>query len=142
MLSNTPGLSELLDQKVIGFLTAVKEDGQPQTSPIWFMRDGDDIVIYNRSRARRLRSIQTNPRVAFNLRADVGARSGLTLEGTAVVEQDLPPAQDFPGYEEKYAEEIARLGWTPQSFSDDYPVGIRMTVTRVRSWGLERLLET
>ena len=90
MLSNTPGLSELLDQKVIGFLTAVKEDGQPQTSPIWFMRDGDDIVIYNRSRARRLRSIQTNPRVAFNLRADVGARSGLTLEGTAVVEQDLP----------------------------------------------------
>jgi len=142
MISQTKGLTELLDQEFIGFLTAVKEDGQPQTSPIWYIRDGDDIVIYNRPKARRLRSIQTNPQVAFNLRADTGGRSGVTLEGTAVVEEGLPPAKDFPGYEAKYDGEIAGLGWTPQSFSDDYPVGLRITVTRVRSWGVDNLLRS
>ena len=65
----------------------------------------------------------------------------MTLEGTAVVEEGLPLAKDFPGYEEKYAEEIAGLGWTPQSFSDDYPVGIRITVTRVRAFGVTSLLK-
>ena len=142
MLAQTEGLSELLDHQVIGFLTAVKEDGQPQTSPAWYMRNSDDIVIYNRPPARRLRSIETNPNVDFNLRADVGARSGVTLEGTAVLEKGLPPAKDFPGYETKYADEIAGLGWTPQSFSDDYPVGIRITVTRVRAWGVKNLLNS
>lgn len=142
MLSNTPGLTDVLDQEVIGFLTAVRGDGQPQTSPIWYIRDGEDIVIYNRPAARRLRSIKANPHVALNLRADRGARSGVTLEGTAVVESGLPPAKDFAGYEEKYAEEIAGLGWTPQSFSDDYPFGIRMTVTRVRAWRVNNLLRS
>ena len=141
MISQTNNLSELLDQEVVAFLTAVREDGQPQTSPVWYMRDGDDIVVYNRPEARRLRSIKTNPHVAFNLRADTGGRSGVTLEGNALVEESLPPAEDFPGYEAKYAAEIAGLGWTPQSFSDDYPVGIRINVTRVRSWGVDNLLK-
>ena len=139
MLTKTAGLPELLDREIIGFLTAVNSKGQPQTSPIWFIRDGDDIVIYNRTRAARLRSIVGNSRVAFNLRADAGARAGVTLEGTAVVEDDLPPAKDFPGYVYKYAGEIARLGWTPDSFSADYPIGLRVTVTRVRAWSINHL---
>ena len=142
MISQTKGLNELLDQEVVAFLKAVKEDGQPQTSPIWYMREGDDIVVYNRPEARRLRSILTNPYVSFNLRADNGGHSGVTLEGTAAVEEGLPPAREFPGYEAKYAAEIAGLGWTPQSFSDDYPVGIRIKVTRVRSWGVNKLLKS
>ena len=136
MLSNTEGLTQLLDREFIGFLTAVKEDGQPQTSPIWYHRDGDDIVIYNRTNARRLRSIETNPHVALNLRGDHQGHVVVTLEGTAAVDASLPPAKDFPGYEDKYAGEIAGLGWTPDSFSADYPVGIRMTVTRVRAAGI------
>lgn len=142
MLAQTDGLSELLDKEVIAFMTAVKEDGQPQTSPIWYIRDGDDIVVYNRPTARRLRSIQTNPHVAFNLRADSQGHSGVTLEGTAVVDQELPPSKDFLGYSAKYAEGIAGLRMTSDSFSENYSVGIRMTVTRVRTWGLAHLLKT
>ena len=35
--------------------------------------------------------------------------------------------------------ESADLGWTPESFSTDYSVGLRITVTRVRSWSVEKL---
>ena len=141
MLSHTPGLTEALDADLVGFLTAVNAKGQPQTSPIWFIRDGDDIVIYNRARAARLRSIAENSRVAFNLHADAEGRSGISLEGTAAVESSLPPAEEFPGYVDKYDQAIADLGMTPKSFSDDYSVGIRMAVKRVRAWRVDRLIE-
>ena len=139
MLTDTSGLAEALDQAMIGFLTTVNTKGQPQTSPIWFMRDGDDLVVYNRPRAARLRSIAQNPHVALNLRADSRGKAAVTIEGNAAVEEELPAAEDFPGYVDKYDEEIAGLGWTPESFSDDYSVGLRIAVTRVRSWGLDRL---
>ena len=140
MLSTTEGLPRLLDQELIAFLTTVREDGQPQTSPVWFHRDGNDIVVYNRPDARRLRSIETNSRIALTLRADRQAYSVVSLEGTAVVDEDLPPAELFPGYVTKYADEITNLDWTPDSFSDEYSVGIRITVTRVRAEDIPRLL--
>jgi PPOX class probable F420-dependent enzyme len=139
MLTSNTGLPKALDSAIIGFLTAVNGHGQPQTSPVWYIRDGEDLVVYNRPTAARLRSIVGNSRIAFNLRADRRAMSGISLEGTAVVDSDLPPAVDFPGYVDRYGEEIARLGWTPESFSTDYSVGLRITVTRVRNWGVEKL---
>ncbi len=141
MLLSRPGLSEALDVALIGFLTAVNESGQPQSSPVWFIRDGDDLIVYNRPTAPRLTSIASNPRVAFNLRGDRQGHAGVSLEGTAHLEEDLPPAYRFPGYVEKYSHEIAGLGWTPESFSADYSVGLRMKVTRVRAFGLGRLGE-
>jgi hypothetical protein len=37
-----------MDREIIGFLTAVAPSGQPQTSPVWYIRDGDRLVVYNR----------------------------------------------------------------------------------------------
>lgn len=136
MLISTPGLADALDNALIGFLTAVNGSGQPQASPVWFMREGDDIAVYNKPTAPRLVSIEANPRVAFNLRGDRQGHAGVSLEGTATVEPSLPPAWQFPGYVEKYDREIAGLGWTPESFSEDYSVGVRLIVTRVRAFGL------
>ncbi len=139
MLTSKTGLAEALDFAIIGFLTAVNSSGQPQTSPVWYIRDGEDLVVYNRPSAARLRSIANNNRVAFNLRADRRASSAISLEATAVVDSGLPPAVDFPGYIDRYGSEIADNNWTPESFSDDYSVGLRITVTRVRDWGVEKL---
>jgi PPOX class probable F420-dependent enzyme len=135
MLTSNTGLAEALDSDIIGFLTAVNGRGQPQTSPVWYIRDGEELVVYNRPTAARLRSIASNSRVAFNLRADSRARSGISLEGEASIDSDLPPAIDFPGYVDRYGSEIAGLGWTPESFSTDYSVGLRIIVSRVRNWG-------
>ena len=137
MITDSPRLTAALDNDLIGFLTAVDGSGQPQTSPVWFIRDGNDIVVYNKPDTPRLSSIATNPSVSFNLRGDRRARGAVTLEGTARREDYLQPAKDFPGYVAKYGGEIERLGWTPDSFSGDYSVALRIVVTRARSWGLE-----
>lgn len=139
MLTSKTGLAEALDSAIIGFLTAVNSRGQPQASPVWYIRDDEELVVYNRPSAPRLRSIANNNQVAFNLRADWRARSGVSLEGVAAIDSELPPAVDFPGYADRYGSEIARLGWTPESFSSDYSVGLRIIVTRVREWGVVKL---
>lgn len=137
-LTDSDQLCDILDRDLIGFLTAVNTDGQPQTSPVWYLRDDDDIVVYNRPATPRLAAVAANPRVSFNLRGNLQATGAVTLEGVAKV-GGLPPAMDFPGYIEKYGKEIERLGWTPESFSQDYSVGLRVVVTRLRSWGLGEL---
>lgn len=138
MLSDNPRLAKILDNDLIGFMTAVNEEGQPQTSPVWFVRDGDEIIIYNRPDTPRLASIEANPKISFNLRGDRRGRGAVTIEAVARREQ-LPPAKEIPGYLEKYAREIERLGWTPEVFSNQYSAGLRLVVTRLRAWGLETL---
>jgi PPOX class probable F420-dependent enzyme len=139
MVTDPQTLATILDHDVIGFLTAVDRGGQPQTAPVWFVRDVDDIVVYNKPDTPRLDSIAANPKIAFNLRGDRRAHGVVLIEGIATRETDLPPAKDFPGYLEKYAREIEGLGWTPESFSSDYSAGIRIVVTRTRAWGLDAL---
>lgn len=139
MLTDNALLAKILDNDLIGFITAIDEAGQPQTSPVWFVRDGEDIIIYNQPATPRFQSIAANPKVAFNLRGDRRARGAIIVEGTAAKEEWLPSAIDFPGFLDKYGREIERLGWTPESFSADYSTGLRLVVTRVRAWGLDAL---
>ncbi|HEX6222384.1 MAG TPA: pyridoxamine 5'-phosphate oxidase family protein [Acidimicrobiia bacterium] len=140
MFTENPKAKTILDRDLIGFLTAVNVWGQPQTAPVWFMRDGDDIVVYNRPGTPRLTSIAANPKVVLSMRGDFRATGALVLEGLAAV-GGLPPAVEFPGYIDKYGREIERLGWTPELFSADYSEGMRITVTRLWSWGLDALDE-
>jgi PPOX class probable F420-dependent enzyme len=137
MLTDNPALVKLLDEELIGFLTAVSPDGQPQASPVWYLRDGEDIVVYNRPSSPRLVSIAANPKVAFNLRGDRHGDVVVTLEGEARVE-DLPLPTEFPGYLDKYGSEIVRIGFTPEAFGVGYNVALRIVVTRVRAEGLDR----
>ena len=137
MITDNPALVKLLDEELIGFLTAVAADGQPQASPVWYIRDGEDLVVYNRPSSPRLVSIAANPKVAFNLRGDRHGDVVVTLEGEARVEE-LPPATEFPGYSDKYAGEIERIGFTPEALDTGYNVAVRIEVTRVRAEGLDR----
>ena len=45
MLTSNTALAEALDSAIIGFLTAVDGRGQPQTTPVWYIRDGGDLVV-------------------------------------------------------------------------------------------------
>lgn len=133
MLNSKPGVIEKLDHDLIGWLTTVSPDGQPQTSPVWFLVDGDDLLIYSQPNTAKLRNIESNPMVAFNLRGDAEGDDVVTMEGRASVEPDAPLADQIPRYIDKYGAKIAGYGWTPDVFAGDYSVRIRIELTRVRS---------
>lgn len=123
-----------LDTDLIGWLTTVSPHGQPQTSAIWFLRDGDDLLVYSRADATRLTNLTKNDRVAFNLRGDHPGDTVLTMEGRAHVEEDAPMAHEVPAYLEKYGDEIIRLGWSHPEFGHLYSVRLRIRIERIRSW--------
>jgi PPOX class probable F420-dependent enzyme len=134
MFQTRPELAAELDQENVGWLTTVSSGGQPQTSVVWFLRVGDDLLIYSQAKTAKLGNIAANPQVAFNLRGDAEGDRVATFEGTATIDRSPTPAHEDPRYLTKYEGEIARLGWTPPEFASDYSVLIRLHIDRIRSW--------
>ena len=134
MFQTRPELAAELDQENVGWLTTVSSGGQPQTSVVWFLRVGDDLLIYSQAKAAKLGNIAANPQVAFNLRGDAEGDRVATFEGTATIDRSPTPAHEVPAYLDKYKGEIRRLGWSPAEFAADYSVLIRIAVDRIQSW--------
>ena len=123
---------ERLATEKIGWLTSVDPHGQPYASAIWFLWEDDEVLVYSHRRAPRNGNIEDNARVAFNLHTDVGGGDYVSMEGSARIDTDAPPADQHPVYLAKYADMIAGYGWTPEWFAAEYPVAVRVTPARWR----------
>lgn len=115
-------------------MTTVRPDGTPQSSLVWFLWDGERFLIYSR-RSSRVRNLAHNPRVALNFNSNGRGGAVVTFTGTAVVDDTRPPVAENRDYLEKYASAIARIGHTPASFTDAYPVPLVVTPATLRAWG-------
>ncbi len=124
---------ERLRNERIGWLTTVAPDGTPQTSPIWFLWDGESILIYSLESART-RNITDHPRVSLHLDGNGLGGDIVVVEGTAVINRDLPAAPDNHEYLAKYQPVIDAYGWTAESFAADYSAPVVITPTKYRYW--------
>jgi PPOX class probable F420-dependent enzyme len=121
-----------LQREKIAWLTTVRRDGQPQSSPVWFLwRDGE-VIVYSKPTTQKVRNVQANPRVAVHLRDIDDGSDIVSLEGEATVDAGYPAASAVPGYVTKYRSMIADLGMTPASFAGSYAVPIRIRPTKLR----------
>ena len=98
-----------LQTELIGWLTTVNPDGQPQASPIWFLWDGEELLIYSMTRAPRNGNIEDRPLVAFNLESGPEGEDVVTAEGEARIVPDEPPASANPTYLAKYQRHARRV---------------------------------
>jgi PPOX class probable F420-dependent enzyme len=48
-----------------GKLAVVREDGRPHVTPIWFVLDGDDLVLTTHETSAKGRALRREPRVAL-----------------------------------------------------------------------------
>ena len=133
MLRDHPSVAAQLDYELVGWLTTVNRHGQPQASAVWHVTDGDELVVYSRADATRLTNLETNAKGAYNLRGDPQGDSVVTMEGTAHLDPtSLGPLADMT-YMNKYTDEMLRLGWTLKKYDEEFPVMIRITITRIRA---------
>ena len=121
-----------LRREKIAWLTTVRRDGQPQSSPVWFLwRDGE-VVVYSKPTTQKVRNIQANPKVALHLR-DVDEGSDIvSIEGAAEIDDAYPAAAAIPDYVKKYRAMIADINMDPGSFTKSYSVPIRIRPTKLR----------
>lgn len=124
--------ADRLDLESIGWMTTVAPSGTPQTSPVWFLFDGETILVYSLAGTARTANIAANPRVSFHLDGDGLGGAVVVIEADAAIDDGVPKCYDLPAYMDKYRKFMDNYGWTPEYFSEKYPVPIRITPTRVR----------
>lgn len=123
-----------LRTEVVAWLITVSPDGQPVPTPVWFWWDGGTILVYSQRDRPKLRHIAANPRVSLAMRTDELGDEITVISGTAALDPASPSADRLPGYVEKYAAPIERLGADPPSFAAEYSVPVRITPTKLRQW--------
>jgi PPOX class probable F420-dependent enzyme len=133
--STTAGkrVRERLADEIVLWLTTVGADGTPQPNPVWFLWEGEDtILVYNRSGANRIAHVKARPRVSLNFDGNGSGGDIVVLTGTAELLEDFPLASDYEPYHAKYAAQAARIFGNSEAFARDYPVAMRIRITRVR----------
>lgn len=123
---------ERLASEIIGWLTTVNPDGQPQSSPLWFLWANGEIIIYSSKRAPRNGNIGDRPLVSFNLNSDAEGGDVVTMEGVARIDEAAPPASADTAFLAKYRGTLDGYEWTPEYYAGEYPVVVRVTPTRWR----------
>lgn len=123
----------LAEEQVIWLVTSDKE-GTAQPSPVWFLREGDTLLIYSKPAAPKLRNIARHPRVAlhFNTTADGG--DVVIFHGSAAADPAAPAPHEHAAYLEKYRAGIGHIGMTPESFAEEYSAAIRVRLEKVRGF--------
>src|SRR4051794_40151316 len=124
-----------LREEIIGWLTTVSPEGQPQPIPVWFLWDGaGSILMYSRPDKRKLANIAANPKVSLSLDSD-GIEADIVVVWGELRHSDDPPADQVPAYVDKYRDRIEALSWkTPERFAEDFSVPLRIGVTRIHGW--------
>ena len=123
-----------LRSEQVAWLTTVRADGQAQSTPVWFLWDGETFLLYSQPGAQKVRNVSANPKVSLHLGDDGAGDDIVTFEGAATVEPDTPRADRVAEYLAKYQTAIEGLGYEPGPFARTYSTAIRVRPTRARIW--------
>ena len=133
MLDSYPAVTARLSDSLIGWLTTVNQAGQPQSSAVWHIVEGAELIVYSRPDATRLTNLRSNPKVSYNLRGDRQGDSIVTMEGIARTDPAAPTPLGQPAYMMKYGDEMIRIGWSHEQYDEQFPIALRIEITRVRA---------
>lgn len=116
----------------VAWITTVTPGGQPQSSPVWFLWEEDEFLVYAQPHSWKVRNIRANPQVSLHLNSDAEGGQVVTFEGSARIAEGHPLGHEAAAYLAKYREGIAGIGMTPEEMGAEYATALRITPSRVR----------
>jgi PPOX class probable F420-dependent enzyme len=122
-----------LNEETVTWLTTVRPDGTPLPTPVWFLWEGETVLIYTIPNSVKLRNLAANPHAALNLNSDQWGGEVVVLTGEIRRVDGEPPVTQNRAYLEKYRAQISDIQMTPESFSSAYSVALRFTPSHVRA---------
>src|SRR5262245_31126521 len=87
------------------WLTTVTDRGAPAPNPVWFVSDGDDLVVFSEPSSRKVHNIALRPAVTLHFNSDRTGSDIVIIVGTAEITHDQPPSRQ-PGYLDKYEADV------------------------------------
>ena len=122
--------AERLRAEEILWLASVRPDGRPHLVPVWFLWEGETILLFSKPENQKIRNLRQNPAVSVSLDNSDHGDDATVLEGIAAVIDDPALTATLPAYASKYAALLAELGWTAETMAKEYSQAIRITITR------------
>jgi len=124
-----------LDNEYFVWFTTISAELTPQPRPVWFIWDNVSFLIFSRPDAYKVAHVRERPNVALHFNTDSKADEDvIVFVGAAEIDSGAPPAHEIPAYLEKYRTGIVGLDMTPESFSQEYSLAIRVKPTKLRGW--------
>ena len=128
----SPAFAERIERAYYTWFTTVRADGQPQPTPVWFVRQDDEFIIYSTADAQKIKNVLANPKVALSFSEALDAETYLVIMGEAQIDRQPVPPSKNAAYHAKYANGIVDIGMTDESFDTTFTTAIRVSPTRVR----------
>jgi len=112
-------LRTMLEKPVIARFTTVRPDGYPHTVPVWFLLDGDDLLVFSLRDTRKVKNALAHPKGCLSLGGDPPGSPGYLIDGDLTVADDpehVMAARITHHYEapEKAEEDLA--AWRDEDF--------------------------
>jgi PPOX class probable F420-dependent enzyme len=124
-----------LENEYVIWLTTVDSNLTPQPRPVWFIWEDGSFLIFSQAKAHKVAHIKKNAKVALHFNTDeTGDKHVIVFVGEASIDENCPPAYQVAAYFEKYEQGISDLDMTPEGFSDEYCIAIRIKPTEIRGW--------
>ncbi|MDZ4763911.1 MAG: pyridoxamine 5'-phosphate oxidase family protein [Chloroflexota bacterium] len=79
---------QMLSKPLIARLATSNADGYPHVVPLWFMLDGDDILIISERNTRKIKNLQANPKAGLTIGGDELATAGYLIQADCIIEED------------------------------------------------------
>lgn len=121
------------DHHMVAWLASVRSDGRPHVVPLWFVWDGSAFVIYSKPHAVKVQNLRRDPNAMLAL----GEPGG--LDGSAALVEVRAEIDEAVGlltaFADKYAELMARLEVSRETFASVYSQPIRLVPMRWLGWG-------
>lgn len=115
----------------VAWLITVTDVGAPAPNPVWFLPDGDDLLVFAAPGSRKVHNIAARPSVCLHFNSDPGGGDIVIVNGLAELTRAVSPSSQ-PGFVEKYDAGVKALGWTMAQLDAEYDTRIRITATRIR----------
>jgi PPOX class probable F420-dependent enzyme len=127
------GVARRLDQELIIWFTSVRADGQPQSAPVWFVREGEELRIWSME-GQRITNLRQNPKVSLHLNDDGRGDNIVIIEAEATIDRSAGPGSAHPEFARRYQPVIDSYQQTWDWFDRGYPVPLRVKPNRIRAW--------
>ena len=124
-------IDQRLHNDYVIWLHSTRPDGRPHAVVVWFLWDGESVLIFSRPKNQKVSNIQHNQNVLLALDNTNNGDDPITIEGTATLLTHGAADATLESYVKKYGEGIKELGFTPEQMATEYSQAIRITPTRV-----------
>lgn len=127
-------ITRQLGDELVLWLTTVGKSGTPAPNPVWFLWNGEQILVFSQAGKAKLHNLANNPRVSLNFNATHTGGDVGVISGEAVIDEKPATDEELAAYASKYAAGLAGLNMTPEQFHRDYRVLVRITPDKLRGF--------